>query len=550
MSGMSGAARFGQGGGTRLPASCPLLLFLALALALGGCMVGPDYRQPQVEVMNKYRFDDETSRDIAGNMWWEQFRDPVMNDLIRVALDENKDIRVAAARIEEFQGRFGATRSALFPQLSGDGSAERLRSPPITLGIPSASGLDSVRNVYQIAINANWELDIWGRIRRLTEAARAQLFASEAVRRATILTLVSSVASSYINLLILDRQLEIALATAAGRAETLKVFELRYEGGIISQLELAQMQSQFETAASAIPPLEASIGQQENAISVLLGRNPGPIRRGRALAQLELPRVAAGLPAELLARRPDISEAEQNIVAANAQIGAARALYFPKISLTGMLGVASTQLSNMFIGPAHLAAFGVLTSVPIFTAGGIAGQVKQAEARREQALFNYQRVILIAFREVEDALVALQKAREQLDVVNRRVTASRTYLEMGQLRYEEGYISFIEVLDAQRTLFEAETTQAEVQGRVFNSLVNLYKALGGGWVVEAEDMALGEARRMPASRLPVGAMEEDIATPPRPLSQPLSRPISAPSPRPDVEPGTAFPPIPPETPAK
>lgn len=532
---MSGAARRGQGGRPRFPASRPLLLFLMLALA--GCMVGPDYRKPQVELMNKYRFDNETTQDIAGNMWWEQFRDPVMNDLIRVALDENKDIRVAAARIEEFQGRFGATRSALFPQLSGDGSAERLRSPPFTSGIPSASGLDSVRNVYQIAINANWELDIWGRIRRLTEAARAQLFASEAGRRAIILTLVSTVASSYINLLILDRQLEIALATAASRSETVKVFELRYEGGMISQLELAQIQSQFEIAAAAIPPLEASIGQQENAISVLLGRNPGPIQRGRELAQLQLPPVAAGLPAELLARRPDISEAEQNIVAANAQIGAARALYFPKISLTGMLGVASTQLSNMFIGPAHMAAFGVLTSVPIFTAGGIAGQVKQAEARREQALFNYQQVILIALREVEDALIALQKKREQLAAVNRRVDASRTYLEMAQMRYEEGYISFIEVLDAQRTLFDADTTQAEVQGEVFNSLVNLYKALGGGWVVEAEDMALGEARRMPAS--------ESVSGPAR--NENNTMPSELPS-KPDIEPGTAFPFIPPGIP--
>ena len=531
------------------PASYSLIFFLTLAL--GGCMVGPDYRKPQVEVMNQYRFEDETSRDIADSMWWEQFRDPVMNELIRVALDENKDIRIAAARIEEFQGRFGATRSELFPQLGGNARGERLRSSAFSWPIPLPSGLDPYHNSYQISINANWELDIWGRIRRLTEAARAQLFASEAGRRATILTLVSSVASSYINLLILDRQLEIALATAASRAETVKVFELRYEGGVISQLELAQMQSQFETAAAAIPPLDASIGQQENAISVLLGRNPGPIPRGRALAQLQLPRVAAGLPASLLTRRPDISEAEQNIVAANAQIGAARALYFPKISLTGILGVASTQLSNMFIGPAHMAAFGVLTSVPIFTAGGIAGQVKQAEARREQALFDYQRVILVALREVEDALIALRKTREQLDAVNRRVSASRTYLEMAQMRYEEGYISFIEVLDAQRTLFEAETTQADVQGRVFNSLVNLYKALGGGWVVQAEDMALGEARPMSASESSSDSRgDEDSVTPPRPLSRSLSRPLSTPSARPDVEPGTAFPPIPPGTPAK
>ena len=239
--------------------------------------------------MNKYRFDDKTSRDIAGSVWWEQFRDPIMNELITTALEENKDIRVAAARIEEFQGRYGATRSALFPQISGNASADRLRPPAFTWPLPSESGTDAFRNVYQVSINANWELDIWGRVRRLTEAARAQIFASEALRRATILTLVSSVASSYINLLIFDRQLEIAIATAASRAEMLRIFEMRYEGGVISQLELSQMQSQFEIAAAAIPPLEAAVGQQENAISVLLGRNPGSIRRGRALAQLELP---------------------------------------------------------------------------------------------------------------------------------------------------------------------------------------------------------------------------------------------------------------------
>ena len=511
----------------RLPVFHAPLLFpvLALALALGGCMVGPDYRQPQVEVMNKYRFDDKTSRDIAGSVWWEQFRDPIMNELITTALEENKDIRVAAARIEEFQGRYGATRSALFPQISGNASADRLRPPAFTWPLPSESGTDAFRNVYQVSINANWELDIWGRVRRLTEAARAQIFASEALRRATILTLVSSVASSYINLLIFDRQLEIAIATAASRAEMLRIFEMRYEGGVISQLELSQMQSQFEIAAAAIPPLEAAVGQQENAISVLLGRNPGSIRRGRALAQLELPAVTAGLPAELLARRPDISEAEQNLVAANAQIGAARALYFPKISLTGILGVASTQLSNMFIGPAYLAAFGIVTSVPIFTAGGIAGQVKQAESRREQAFHNYQQVILVALKEVEDSLIGLQKARERLDVLNRRVEASRTYVEMAELRYDEGYISFIEVLDAQRTLFEASTSQAEVQGGVFNSLVNLYKALGGGWVVHAEDIAVGApARLIPASMRAVKPDGGLSMTPASPLSLPVPEP--------------------------
>lgn len=478
--------------------SCALLL--TLILGLGGCMFGPDYRRPEVDMINSYRFEDSATRDVADTLWWEQFQDPVMNDLIRTALAENKDIRVAAARIEEFMGRYGATRSELFPQISAGAEGERLRSTTLLWPNRLPAGIDPYHNNYQVSINANWELDIWGRIRRLTEAARAQLFASEAFRRATILSLVSSVASSYINLLILDRQLEIAKATAASRAETVRVFEMRYEGGIISLLDLAQIQSQYETAVAAIPPLESSIAQTENALSVLLGRNPGPIRRGRMLAQLELPEVSAGLPAELLVRRPDLLEAEQNLVAANAQIGAARALYLPRISLTGALGVASTQLSNLFIGPAHMAAFGVMTSVPIFTAGGIAGQVTQAEARHQQALVSYQQAILIAFREVEDALIALRKTREQLVAQNRQVEATRTYLQMARLRYDEGYISFIEVLDSERSLFSIETVQAQTQGSVFNSLVNLYKALGGGWVIEAEDMTVFQAPRIPAKK--------------------------------------------------
>lgn len=481
-------------------AYCALLLFLPLTL--GGCMFGPDYRRPEVEMMKTYRFEGTTTGDITDTMWWEQFRDPVMNDLIRAALAENKDIRVAAARIEEFLGRYGATRSELFPQIGAGAEGQRLRSTALLWPNRLPAGFDPYHNNFQISINANWELDIWGRIRRLTEAARAQLFASEAFRRGTVLTLVSSVASSYINLLILDRQLDIARATAASRAETVRVFELRYEGGVISLLDLAQIQSQYETAVAAIPPLESRIGQTENALSVLLGRNPGPILRGRALAQLELPAVSAGLPSELLTRRPDLLEAEENLIAANAQIGAARALYLPKISLTGLLGVASTQLSNMFIGPAHMAAFGVLTSVPIFTAGGIAGQVKQAEARQQQALVSYQRAILIALREVEDALISLQKTREQLLAQNRQVEATRIYLDMARLRYEEGYISFIEVLDSERSLFSIETVQAQTQGDVFNSLVNLYKALGGGWVTEAEDMTVYQAPRIPTAAKP------------------------------------------------
>ena len=479
-----------------------LASLLSLALALSGCMFGPNYRRPEIETMEKYRFGEKVARDIADTAWWEQFGDPVLNEMIRIALVENKDIRIATARIEEFQGRYGVTRSELFPQIGGDAAAERRRSTAFIWPRGLVGDIDPYYSYYQVAINANWELDIWGRIRRLSEAARHQLFASEAARRATILTLVSSVASSYINLLILDRQLEIARATAATRKDTLDVFRMRYEGGVISQLELAQIESQYETAVAAIPALESSIAQQENALAVLLGRNPGPIARGRELAKLELPMVSAGLPSELLMRRPDLREAEQNLISANAQIGAARALYFPRISLTGVLGVASTQLVTLFTGPAYMAAFGAMTAIPIFTAGGIAGQVKQAEARQEQALVGYQRAIQIAFREVEDSLIAVQKTRAELAAQTRRVEALRTYLELAQLRYDEGYISFIEVLDAQRSLFEAETTQAQTQGRVFNSLVNLYKSLGGGWVVEADrirgQMEAGSQENTPA----------------------------------------------------
>lgn len=465
------------------------LLCLTLMLMLGGCMFGPDYRRPEIDAPKTFRFDNKQTQDIADTMWWEQFQDPVMNDLIKAALAENKNVGVAAARIMEFQGHYGATRSELFPQIGGQVGARHNNLNSLTLPPPLASDITRSWNLYTVSINASWELDIWGRIRRLSEAARAQLLASEEGRRATILTLVSSVASSYINLLALDRQLEIAKRTAVSRAQSVEVFELRFAGGVISQMELAQIRSQYEVAAAAIPPLESQIAQQENALSVLLGRPPGPIPRGRELKELNLPVVSAGLPSELLVRRPDLQQAEQKLIAANAEIGAARALYLPRISLTGLLGVASNNLSGMFSSPARLAAFGVMTSIPIFTAGGIAGQVKQAEGRHQQALLQYEQAILVAFKEVEDALISVQKTREQLIPQGRRVNALRDYMEMARLRYDEGYTSYIEVLDSERSLFDAETNFAQIQGTVFGSLINLYMVLGGGWVAEADQVS-------------------------------------------------------------
>jgi multidrug efflux system outer membrane protein len=473
-------------------------LTLALAVFLGGCMLGPDYQRPPVDVPATYRYAEEAAKDVSNTAWWEQFQDPVLNTLIHTALAENKDIKIAAARVEEYLGRYGVVRSRLFPQVGGDAAAGQARASQDSGPQPLPSSVDPDYKNYQATVGIGWELDVWGRLRRLNEAARAELLASEEGRRTVILSLVSSVASTYVGLRDLDRQLEIARATVATRAESLRIFKLRYEAGTISQMELAQVQSEYELASATVPQLESSVAQQENALAVLLGRNPGPITRGRDLSQLALPAVPSGLPSELLERRPDLRQAELNLMAANARIGAARALYFPAISLTGLLGSVSTQLSNLFTGPAETWAYGGVLTVPIFTAGGIAGQVQQAEAQQQQALFAYQQAIQTAFRDVENALVASQKSREQAAAQARQVDALRTYARLARLRYDNGYTSYIEVLDAERSLFNAELNYSRSQSQVLTALVDVYKATGGGWVTEAERLTTADTPAAPS----------------------------------------------------
>jgi multidrug efflux system outer membrane protein len=471
----------------------PAALVLLILGALGGCMTGPDYRRPAVDAPSAFRFDDKEARRVADTAWWAQFQDPAMNRLIAIALAENKDVKIAAARVEEFIGRLGTTRSALFPQVGADLSAQRQRAINTNQpNLPNLPGIaPPVGGLYDATLSASWQIDLFGRLRRQTEAARADLLASEEGRRATILTLVSSVALAYLNLRSLDRQLEIARATATSRAESLRVFQLRFDAGTVSELELTQNLAQYEEALTRIPLTESDIAQQENALSILLGRNPGDIARGRELAQLGVPAVPAGLPSELLARRPDLRQAEQNLISANALIGAARAQYFPSISLTGLLGSVSTQLSNLFSGAAKTWSFGLAAAMPIFTGGAIAGQVQQAEALQQQALLQYQKAIQVAFQEVADGLVTHQKSREQLDAQGRQVGTLATYARLARLRYENGYTSYIEVLDAERTLFDAQLSYTQTQNALLASLVNLYKAMGGGWVALADGMAPG-----------------------------------------------------------
>jgi multidrug efflux system outer membrane protein len=455
-----------------------------LTLFVGACAVGPDYQRPAVDTPAAWRVSEADARDLANTAWWRQFGDPVLDALVDEALRANKDLLIASARVDEFAGRYGFVRSALFPQVGLGASALRQRDPS---AVPA--GASPIYDSYSAALNAGWELDLWGRIRRQTEAARAQLLASEEARRGVILTLVGGVAGAYINLRDLDRQLEIARATAKARGESYEIFKLRYEGGVISLLELSQNQSQYEEALATIPVLEKSIAQQENGLSVLLGRNPGPIVRGKTVDELALPGIPAGLPSDLLERRPDIRQAEQNLVAANALIGAARAQYFPTISLTGLFGYGSTSLNNLFDGPNKVWQYGGGLAMPIFTAGAIAGQVAAAEAVQQQSLFGYQKAIQQGFREVNDALVDQQRTGEQLEAQKRQVAALQQYAEIARLRYENGYTSYIEVLDAERSLFNAELQYTQSQQVRFQAMINLYKALGGGWVIEADQLA-------------------------------------------------------------
>lgn len=461
----------------------PIVIAL-LALSASGCMVGPDYLRPAVDTPTAWRLSDQTALDLANTAWWEQFGDPVLNDLVGTALRENKDLLIASARIDEFAGRYGVVRAPLFPQLGAGYEASRQRSSISVLDTGS-----STYNSYQAVFTASWEIDIWGRIRRQSEAARAQLLASEDGRRAVILSLVGSVASAYVNLRDLDRQLEIAKATARSRFDSYEIFKQRYAGGVISLLELSQNQSQYEEAVATIPVIEKSIAQQENGLCVLLGRNPGPITRGRNIDQLSVPAIPAGLPSDLLERRPDLQQAEQNLIAANALIGAAKAVYFPTISLTGLFGYASSSLGKLFDSESKVWQYAAPISLPIFTAGAIAGQVQVAEAQQQQALFAYQKAIQQAFREVNDALVDQDRTGVQLQAQKRQVGALQEYAGTARLRYENGYTSYIEVLDAERSLFNAQLQYTQTQQARLQAMINLYKAMGGGWVVEADRTA-------------------------------------------------------------
>jgi outer membrane protein, multidrug efflux system len=461
-------------------------ILLVIVLLLAGCAVGPDYKRPAVDVPQSFRFEDKEAKDLANTAWWEQFNDPVLNDLIQIALQENKDVKVAAARIEQFVGQYVSTRSAFFPQFGVGASGGMQRFPEGgSVALPSGK---NPNDFWQVFLNGNWEIDIWGKIRRATESARAGILSSEEGRRTVILSLVAAVASAYIDLRDADREMEISRKTAEAYKESLRIFELRFKEGFSSSIEVNMIKAEYELALSRISFYGKTIPQLENALSILLGRNPGPIPRGKMLDELALPNVPAGLPSDLLAQRPDIRGVEQDLIAANAQIGVAKSLYYPAISLTGVFGLASTDLSRLFTSSSRAWTWAVPVTAPIFTAGAIRGQVKSAEAFQRELVIRYQQVIQIAFREVDDSLVDQKYTKDQLEAIGRQTAALREYARLAQIRFDEGYTSYLEVLDANRSLFNAELNYAQTKSILFRSFVNLYKAMGGGWVTEADKM--------------------------------------------------------------
>jgi multidrug efflux system outer membrane protein len=460
---------------------------LAAALA-AGCAVGPDYERPALESPERWRIDYPQAAEVANTRWWEQFGDPVLDELIGIALRENRDLVVAAARVDQFLGQLTATRSQFYPQFGYGLDASRNRASRVGQP-PLAPGADPYYSLYQGALSASWQVDLFGRVRRQSEAAQAQVYASEQGRRGVVLSLVTAVAASYIGLRALDRQLEIARATAKNYGDTQRIFELRFGGGAVSELEVRQVESQTQQALAAIPALELQVAAQENLISVLLGRHAGAIARGRTIDELAAPAIPGELPATLLERRPDILQAEQALVAATANIGVARSLYYPTFSLTGVLGSVSTALEDFLSTAATTASIAAGVSGPIFTFGAIGGQVSTAEAAQREALAAYQATILQALREANDALVGAVKKREEAEAQAKRVAALRAYAQLSRLRFDNGYAGYLEVLYAENELFSAELTAVRAQAERYSQIVAVYQALGGGWVAEADKLA-------------------------------------------------------------
>lgn len=460
-----------------------------LSMLLISCAMGPDYTRPGIPTPESFRMAVKEGESIANLPWWELLRDDELQKLVRIALTENKDLKQAVASVEEFQARLFIARTDFAPQFSASANAPVLgRLNPVSIpGFPTPSS-------YYVQGNLSWELDIWGRVRRANEAARGDLLAREENRRAVILELVSGVAQAYFDLRQLDMQLDIARRTLQSWEESVRIAKARLRQGMIPKLDADQFEAERANAAARTAELERQMIQKENELSVLLGRNPAQIPRGRLLTeQVMPPEVPAGLPSVLLQRRPDILQSEQQLAAATARIGVAKAERFPQITLTGLLGVASPQLSSL--GSGEFGSAGGALTGPLLNAQTLGFQQRAVEAQSRQVLAQYEKAILVAFREVEDALVAVRTARQQTEAQEAQVTALRSALHLAELRYKGGIANYLDVLTAKRSLFDAELALTATRRLHLVSVVQLYKALGGGW--SPDGMGKGEPAPSP-----------------------------------------------------
>jgi NodT family efflux transporter outer membrane factor (OMF) lipoprotein len=459
-----------------------------LVVFLSGCAVGPNYDRPKLATPDHFRapepLPETKAASLADLKWFEVFNDTKLQDLIRVALVQNYDLRDAVTRVEAARANLGITRSQQYPNFAASGSVEINRlsrngeTPLPPEFLPSQN-----RNFGQAFLSLlSFEVDLWGRLRRATESARASLLSAEENRKAVVTTLVSDVATAYLSLSELDYELEISRRTLKTRQESLQLTLQRQTGGVATLLDQRQAQQLVYTAAQSIPVILQQIEQTENRIKLLLGENPGLVVRGRGFLEQALPpQVPPGLPSDLLERRPDIRASEQNLIAANAQIGVAKAAYFPQLSLSGTLGGQSTQLANLFSGPNSAWNLAPQLTQPIFTAGRLKSGVKLAEANQQHALVQYEKTIQTAFSEVSDSLIAHQRVRESREQQEALVEALRDRLRLAYVRYRGGVDTQLDALDADRDLFQAEITLSQIHLSELLSVVQLYKALGGGW---------------------------------------------------------------------
>jgi outer membrane protein, multidrug efflux system len=462
---------------TSLLSALSLATFLVLS---GGCAVGPNYKKPALTTPATFRFTTGTSTNSFADLpWWQVFKDPTLHDLIYAALTNNYDLKQAVARVEQARNQATAARAPFFPQIGYGGNVGRGKNALFNSAAPLGGATESSAS---LTLGAAWEIDIWGRIRRLSEAARAQYLATEEARRGVTISLVSEVATTYFQLLQLDQELEIQREATNSFGESYRIFDQRRINGVASKLETDRAAAAQANAAALIPQLELNIALTENQLNVLLGRNPGPIGRTNTLAWVQLqPEIPAGLPGDLLRRRPDILAREQSLIAANANIGASFANFFPQIGLTTFFGKVSPELSAFSSGSANAWNVGATLAGPLFQGGQLRAQYQGAKARFDEAKAAYEQSVLTGFQEVSNALIARQQFTEQSGFNAQAVEALKSSVDLAMQRYQTGKSSYFEVLQAQQELYPTQRAQVQTQANALIAVVQLYRALGGGW---------------------------------------------------------------------